>query len=273
MPLVIIFGLVTWRVITAGTSRDNAATAGESSSTTQPQTTASKGSSSTTLLWQQRENGWQAVGTVPSCPNPLNLPTPATLRLATSILYPGQTRGGNYKPHGGFRFDNSKNTDVTVTAPLDGFVVRGAQYLVGGEKQYTFDVMNNCGLMYRLGHLLVLSSKYQAIADKFPEAQEGDSRTEHVNPPIAVTKGETIATSVGVTVGGVNTFFDFGVYNFNTKNTASADAAWAELHNNDAELAPHAVCWFDLLSTADENTVRALPAGDPESGKNSDYCQ
>jgi len=54
------------------------------------------------------------------------------------------------------------------------------------------------------------------------------------------------------------------------KNIASEDPAWAALHPNDQE--QHAVCWFDLLSPADEGIVRSLPPADGVSGKTSDYC-
>lgn len=60
---------------------------------------------------QQKTGGvaWDAES-APACPDPLILQTPVDLTLATAILYPGQERGGDFKPHGGFRFDNSKNT-------------------------------------------------------------------------------------------------------------------------------------------------------------------
>lgn len=229
-------------------------------------------SSETQVSWMLTENGWQANGTPASCPSPV-LKTPVDLTNVTTILYPGQTRGGNYKPHGGFRFDNAKSSNVTVTAPMDAVIVDGGRYLVNGEIQYTFDFIAPCGMMYRIGHLLVLDPKYQKIADKFPAAAEGDSRTENVNPQISVTAGETIATAVGVTKGGLNVFFDFGVYNLLTKNQASQDSTWASNPAHDPQLAQHAVCWFDLLPSADGTKVRSLPAGDPTSGKTSDYCK
>lgn len=226
------------------------------------------------VRWQQTAEGWQVIGgTAPACPDPFVFQVPADLSKATAVLYPGQTRGGNYKPHGGLRFDNSKNNEITVTAPYAAQVVRGSRYLVNGETQYTFDFMADCGVMYRLGHLLVLTPEFQKVADSFPAAQEGDSRTENVNPPVAVKAGEKIATSVGVTKGEVNTFFDWGVYDLRQKNEASKDATWSASPMHDAELAQHAVCWFDWLSSSDEAKVRSLPAGDPTSGKTSDYCK
>ncbi len=232
----------------------------------------SSSGTTSTLMWQQGQGGWQAIGTPPACPSPFTLNTPTDLTNVTSILYPGQLRGGNYKPHGGFRFDGAGTNAVVVTAPLDATLVRGSRYLVGGETQYTFDFIVPCGYMYRLGHLLTLDQTFQAIADQFPAAVEGDSRTTNVNPPIAVTAGQKIASAVGVTKG-TDVFFDFGVYDLRTKNDASKDATWAANPMHDPELAQHAVCWFDLLSATDAARVRSLPPGDPTSGKNSDFCK
>lgn len=224
------------------------------------------------LLWQQTESGWRSFGAVPSCPaNPM-MKAPADLSRATAILYPGQTRGGNYKPHGGFRFDGTTGNQVMVTAPIDGFIVRGGRYLAEGEVQYTFDVMNNCGVMYRVGHLRTLPDNLQKIAETWPEAIEGDSRTQEVNPSVFVRQGDVIATSVGI-LATKNAFFDWGVYDYRQMNAASKAPTYQQMHMQDKELSWHAVCWFGLLSQDDEAKVRSLPAGDPTSGKTSDYCK
>lgn len=237
----------------------------ESLSATEPVTNS--------VTWQQGQDGWKATSTAPACPDPLTLPLPADITKATGVLYPGQTRGGNYKPHGGLRFDNTQNDEVSVTSPMDGVIVRGSQYLVNGEMQYTFDIINECGIMHRLGHFLVLAPKFQEIANTFPAASENSSQTTSVDPPVTVSAGEVLATAVGVTKGGVNTFFDWGVYDLRSKNEISQNATWAKEHEQDKELAPHAVCWFDWLSAANAAKVRSLPPGDPASGKTSDYCK
>lgn len=267
---VIGLGIIAAIVITmtrGRTKTESQSDSAEDLTTTTQSSTASQSPSQVT--WQLREDGWTASGTPPACNSPLTPPTDIT--KATATLYPGQTRGGNYKPHGGFRFDNSKNGDITVTSPITGQVVRGARYLVEGELQYTFDIMAPCGQMVRLGHFLTLSPAFQKIADTFPAASEGDSRTETINPPVAITKGEVMATAVGVTKPAINTFFDWGVYDMTKKNTASQDAAYAASHN--VELDQHAVCWLDLLSAEQMAYVKSLPAGDPTSGKTSDYCR
>jgi hypothetical protein len=51
----------------------------------------------------------------------------------TSILYPGQSRGDDYKPHGGFRLDGPGETGViNIIAPMDAMIARASRYLAGG---------------------------------------------------------------------------------------------------------------------------------------------
>lgn len=220
------------------------------------------------VTWNNTQNGWEPSAPPPRCEEPLRLRAPTDLSRATSVLYPGQFRGGNYKPHGGFRFDTSRSNEITIVAPLDARVVDGGRYLADGEIQYTFDLITPCGIWYRLGHLRELSPKFAAIAETFPEAVEGDSRTYGVSGA-TVTEGEIIATAVGF-MEDENVFMDWGVYDLRSKNSASEDSAWALQHPNDQE--QHAVCWFDLLSPADETIVRSLPPADGVSGATSDYC-
>ncbi|MBI2588595.1 hypothetical protein HYW35_00060 [Candidatus Saccharibacteria bacterium] len=225
------------------------------------------------ITWTDEGGSWQPSGTPPNCPDPL-VKFPVDLSLATSILYPGQYRGGDYKPHGGFRFDNNANNDLTVTAPMDADVIRGARYPVNGETQYVFDFIAACGYMYRFGHMLSLSPKLQAIADKLPQNREGDSRDTRINPPLSFKAGETLATAVGIVKGDrntINVFVDWGMYDLRSKNEASKNADWAAKHPSNTE--QYAVCWFDLLGADEEAKVRALPSSDSQSGKTSDYCK
>lgn len=222
------------------------------------------------VTWSRTGDGWKVSGTPPACPEPL-VKLPVDISQATSILYPGQTRGGDFKAHGGFRFDNQKDNSMTVTAPLDAELVYASRYIEMGELQYMFDFVAPCGYTYRFDHLLALGPKFQAMADKLPPAKENDSRTSTVSPAVPVKAGETIATQIGMNKDRLNVFFDWGVYDMRSTNQASKDAAWAAAHN--FPNAQHGVCWFDLLSTQEEAKVRALPASDGDSGKNSDYCK
>lgn len=264
--LLVGIGVAVWQITMPseqGEGEQYTQVRSESSSTT-----VSAGS----LLWQQSETGWTASGQAPACPIQPMMEAPANLSLATAILYPGQVRGGNYKPHGGFRFDNSENDDIAVRAPLDGYVVRGSRYLELGEVQYAIDIMHNCGIMYRFDHLRVLSSALQAIADTWPEPSDGSSQTTMVNPPLVVAQGAVLATSVGFQQTN-NASFDWGVYDFRNENEASQLAEYQAAHQQDRELSWHAVCWFDWLPSADAARVKGLPAGDPTSGTRSDYCK
>lgn len=208
-----------------------------------------------------------------SCPDPV-LKTPVDVSKVTSVLYPGQTRGGQYKPHGGFRLDNSSNDAVEVKSPMDAKLVDGARYIEQNEHQILLDFKSDCGVNFRFDHLLTLSSKLQAEVDKLPAPKQDDSRTTNFQNQISVKAGEVIATGVGFPQTH-NVAFDFGVYDTRQQNAASKDSAYVAVHpdldNNDQ--LKYAVCWFDYLSSSDAQTLKALPAGDPTSGKNSDYCK
>lgn len=253
-----------------GGDDDDVATAPDPTSTTAAptETTVGDPAPASDVTWELTGSGWAPVGTPPPCPDPLVLQPPVDVRRATSILYPGQNRP-DYKPHGAFRFDGVANEDVEVVAPIDGTLVRGSRFLVGGELQYTFDLIAPCGIMVRLGHLLELPPELTARYDELPEARENDSRTERFQPPIPIEAGDVVAVAVGLRANQ-NTFVDFGVFDLRQRNEASADPAYASAHG--VELEQHAVCWFDLLPPEDAAVVRSLPPGDPTAGTSSDYC-
>ena len=205
----------------------------------------------------------------------ISMQAPAELSKITTILYPGQIRGGYYKAHGGFRFDTAQTNDVTVVAPMAATVYEGSRYIEMGEVQYMFDFSAACDVDYRLDHLKTLSPKLQAAAEKLPAAKEGDSRTSRVSG-VKVEAGEVLANEVGYTKrpdsAEPNVFFDLGVYDRRQQNEKSRDSAWAKMHEREKRLAYYAVCWFDFLPTADAALIRSLPAGDSQSGKTSDFC-
>jgi hypothetical protein len=189
------------------------------------------------------------------------------LSKVTSILYPGQERGGNYKAHGGFGFDNATDNLVTVKIPLNGKISRVVRYREMGEIQYLFEFDGNCGVSFRLDHLRKLTPKFEAVVNAFPIKE--DTRTDPVNPPVAVTVGEVIATEVGFLN---NVSVDFGVYDMRQKNEASKDPAWASAHSQ-FPADSYGICWLDALPQADSLVVKALPSRDGASGKKSDYCE
>ena len=229
------------------------------------------GSSSLNVRWEYNGQAWEASGTPPPCPTPLTFGTPVDLTRVTSILYPGQPRSGDYKPHGGFRLDGPGETgDITVVAPMATTVYRAARYLANGEVQYMFGFINACGILHRLDHLRNLSPRLQQIAASLPPAVEGDSRTTVVAAGQNVAAGETLATSVGVS-SSANFFLDWGVYDLRARNEVSANPAW--LAGHPGEFASYAICWFDHLSAGDAALVRSLPPADGRSGAMSDYCR
>jgi hypothetical protein len=206
------------------------------------------------------------------------LVTPIDVMSVTAVLYPGQVRGGDYKPHGGFRMDNAMNNLVNVKAPLDAEVISASRYLEQGEVQYLFEFKTDCGLQFRFDHLQTLSTKLQAIAEKLPVAKVDDSRTTAVTGKISVTAGEIIATAVGIkksldASNRPNVGFDFGLYDTRQKNEASKNPKWVAAHQDDGDQAMYAVCWFDWLPASDAVILKALPGGDGQSGKMSDYCK
>ena len=201
-----------------------------------------------------------------SCPTPL-IQTPVDLSKVTSILYPGQERGGNYKAHGGFGFDNATDNLVTVTIPLNGKVNRVVRYREMGEIQYLFEFDGDCGVSFRFDHLRKLTAKFEAIVNAFPIKE--DTRTDLVSPPVAVKVGEVIATEVGFLK---NIFVDFGVYDMRQKNEASKDPAWASAHSQ-FPADSYGICWLNSLPQADSSAVKLLPSRDAKNGKTSDYCK
>lgn len=194
----------------------------------------------------------------PPCTDPL-LQSPVDLNLVTSILYPGQERGGDFKPHGGFRFDNSKTDEIEVRVPMDAQFVEGGRYIEQGEVQYMFDFQSPCGIRYRFDHLLVLTPKFAKIAEKLPQPKENDSRTSRITSEVSVTTGEVIATAVGFRKTN-NTFVDLGVYDLRGKN----------MYQNPR---PYAICWFDLLPASASGKVKSLPPADSKSGSQSTLCK
>jgi hypothetical protein len=218
-------------------------------------------------IWGTIDNEWMNLGgPAPDCP--VELPPVVDISLATSVLYPGQVRG-DYKAHGGFRFDGLEPDDVEVRSPIDGIALRGARYLASGEMQYTIDLVHPCGLMVRLGHLRELSPEWTAHFESYPPPIELDSRSTSFAPAIPVRTGDLIAISVGI-YETHNTFIDIGMYDLRQGNAASQDPAWLAEHHNDT--APYGICWFDRHGPEVEAVILALPPADANMGRTSDYC-
>ena len=231
------------------------------------------------VSWHLDKNQtWVATGSPPDCPEPLTLATPVDLAQATAILYPGQPRGGAFKPHGGFRFDGRADNNVTVTIPFDALLVRGTHGMRNGqnissmeglEEQDSFEFIAPCGIMYTFGHLRHLAPKFQQIADGLPVIV-GFAQQQYfdVDPPVRVAQGEVLATAIGFE-NGTNVFVDWGVLDLRHTNGATLRPEWSQYQN---DFDKYAVCWLDLLPPDDARHARTLRGGDSVSGTQSDYC-
>lgn len=212
----------------------------------------------------QKDDG-SSPATNLACPAQPMMASPADVSLATSVLYPGQIRGGDYKAHGGLRFDNSQDNKLTVKAPMDAKLAIGSRYIEQEEVQILLEFRNDCGVAYRFDHLLTLSDKLQkAVDDNLPAPKPDDSRTSDFKPAVNVVQGEIVATAVGFTKTN-NVGFDFGVYDMRKDNGTNPSGS---------DLARHGVCWLkDWLPAADSAKLASLPGGDSKNGKSSDYCK
>jgi len=221
------------------------------------------------VRWEFDGSDWQATGTPPPCPSPLIFTTPVDLSRVTSILYPGQLRGGYYKPHGGFRFDRQGQSADWLVAPINATIYQGVRALVVGrsspdEVEYMFDFINACGIMYRFGHLRTLSARLQQVAETLPLPAE-HSRTTLVAPGQIIAQGEVLATAITMGSG-----VDWGVFDLRSRNAASETSPWM---NRESSLDAYGICWFDTLVPSDAARVRSLPSADSVAGSMSDYCR
>jgi hypothetical protein len=246
---------------------------GTKASNTEVANDSSKQSGPQPVNWQFNSKEWVSMGGAPpECPNPLLEITPVDASLVTSVLYPGQYRSGNYKAHGGFRFDNSNAADITIKAPMDGTLVGLKRYKEQGELQYLVTIQNACGIQYRFDHLYMLSDKLQAVAEKTPEPTD-DTRSLPLDASlqIDIKAGDVVATAVGFPAHG-NIAVDFGVYDLREQNDVSKNSKWAALHQTEANQAFYGLCWLDLLPGKDAKRLKALDQADLRKPAISDYC-
>jgi len=222
------------------------------------------------VIWTFDGQKWQANGTPPACPEPSIIYSPVNLSLVSGILYPGQLRGGDYKPHGGFRFDNSDTNEIEVRAIMDGYILKVARYQENGEVQNLLSYVNDCGIMVMHDHLLTLSPRLQETFDMLIIGHGGDSRTTNT-ASVNIKKGEVLATEVGFRESK-NIFVGFGLYDLRKTNGVNYSSDFRAKNPNVNEYGTYALCWFDYLVSEDEEIVRKLPAGGNE-GKTSDYCK
>ena len=265
LPLLIVFAAV---IVWAFQKSDTAAPNKEAGSS---ETSENSTEEVTKVTWSQSPNGWVPSSTPPECVDPFKIKTPTpSLSLATSILYPGQERGDDYKPHGGFRFDNSSNEDIKVIMPMDASLVNASRYLSSGEVQILLTFISPCGISFRFDHAGDLVPDIQKIIEKLPEATEGDSRTTNISPQLELKEGDLVANSVGIKKNK-NVFFDFGMYDLRKETGFRTTAAKFLSDHKGDDNALNGFCWFDYLPSEDSKLVKSLPASGA-SGSTSDTC-
>ncbi|HEX9804798.1 MAG TPA: hypothetical protein VGA67_03885 [Candidatus Dojkabacteria bacterium] len=225
------------------------------------------------VTWTFNGKEWISSEDAPDCAEPLEISTPVDMSLVSGMLYPGQYRGTDYKPHGGFAFDNQSNNSVIVTLPDDAILWRAVGYIEDERFQYLLDFITPCGIAYRFDHLLTLSPEVQSVMDTLPAPTES-SMTHFINPPVEFKKGDILATEVG---HPNNVAVDFGVYDLRERNEISLnDVEWAELHNDESEYAFFGICWLDYLEGNDKvvakEELKARGAYGNEK-RISDYCK
>ena len=220
---------VPFPVPTQSPHDDQQSTGGDDHSSTGSSGSDSIGGTSgahSNVRWSFNGSAWTPTGTPPDCSEPLDLQTPVDMSRVTSALWPGQQRGA-YVAHGGFRFDGSNSDDITVRAPLDGYLVQASKYLEGDDEQILLFFSVPCGFFYRFDHVSGVSAKIATALEILPAAVSNDSRTTYMNPPVWIEQGEIVGTSAGIAPS--NIFVDFGLYDVRQPNNAVPDPAWANL--------------------------------------------
>ncbi len=228
------------------------------------------------IEWSFNGEKWMPMNQgkpAPECEEPLTIKAPMDVTKATDVLYPGQVRGGDFKPHGGMGIDDAVDNKVDITMPYGGYLYRGAKYSEQGEIQYLLDFMNSCGIMIRFDHLKKLSPELEKLTVDLPTGAEGDSRTMKFSNKAYVKQGDKVAVEAGFE-SQQGAFFDLGVYDLRQPNAASKDPQFANepKRKADMEQSYFSVCWFDLLTGEEKTTVAALPPRGSE-GTTSDYCK
>ena len=239
-----------------------------SSVSTNSSTSEASSTSKAQSKWVQSTDGWVNEGMETNC-EPPSFSSPVDTKLVKAVLYPGQVRS-EFKPHGGFIF-NTKSNQVEVKATINAVLVEGSRYIEGGETQYLFRFISDCGIMYAFDHILTPSEELMNIASTFPAAKVNDSRTTLVSPQVRFVEGDILATEVGFKKTK-NYTLDFGLYDLTTKNEASSDPTFVTKYVK-SYLASSALCWLDNLIEPDKTTLKALPGGDSKAKKTSFYCK
>lgn len=264
--VVAVIGFALWRIQNLNNKTDVKSV--NDGSSQQNQSTKEK-TATGDVQWSWGGSNWQSSSKPPACKEPIKFSqTAVKSSLVSGILYPGQVRGGNFKPHGGFKL-NISNNQAEVKAIYDGAVVDGTRYIEGGEVQYMFTIENDCGIAYRFDHLLELSPVFVDIAKSLPEPKVNDSRTTKITKPVQVKSGDLIATAIGFK-NTRNYTFDLGVYDYRKLNDAAKNGSLTNNDLPDMRQAGYALCWLKMFDGVDYSSYSAV---DSSAQKSSTYCK
>ena len=232
-------------------------------------------------VWQNDgKGGWVTSARPPACSALVWQMPIDSLASVETILDPGQVRGGRYKAHGGFRLTTN---NVDVRSPIDGYIVNVAKYMEKeerpgmplvpgqGERQVLLDIQDPCGIQVRFDHLKTLDPALETALAAIPTRT--DSQTTFLSKPIAVKRGQLLATQVGHTDTSVNAAFDFGVYDLRTKQYNRRSEADLRSFGPDGQLGMYALCWFDLFGSGNSRALRNFPRTSVEAASGSDVCR
>ena len=234
---------------------------------------------------QQKMEWFVKSGKAPACKNPLKLDmSPVDMSKITAVGLPGAYRGFSYKAHGGFRAATSTNGNLEVKLPMDARLTGITRYYEAipgypDELQYLVDFENDCGIAIRFDHILTLTPDFHAVAEKSPAPKKNDTARDpnigRVNIPYKA--GTVIATGVGFP-SAQNYGFDFGMYDYRSRNEISKNTLWADIHKNYSAQHFHGICWLPLLPGDDAAKAEAMAKDRNNYNSNkpfnliSDFC-
>lgn len=244
-------------------------------------TNSDKTSQSVRWAYNESSQEWYVQqGVAGACKDPFTFDlTPVDLSQVVAISMPGAYRGYSYKPHGGFRLSDVSQGKVDVTLPMDATLVSLSRYYEGepATLQYLLTFESDCGIAFRFDHLYTLTPALQEIAETTPEPKLNDTT---VDPNISFDRvdfkaGEIIATEVGFPAQR-NYGFDFGVYDYRSRNDVSKNSEWAELHNQYQSQEWYGRCWTGMLPNEDAELAKSLSlvvVNPARPSTVSDYCE
>lgn len=280
LVVLALIGLVVVKVTSSGKHQDN---------NTQAKNTQSQASSSGLPVWeynQEKLEWFVKSGTAPKCTDPLKLDmSPVDMTKVTAVGLPGTYRGYSYKAHGGFRLSDSTGGVADIKLPIDANLRNITRYYesipgYSDELQYIVDFESDCGIAIRFDHIYKLTPEFQVIAEKSPEPKKNDTRgnprAERISIPFKA--GTIVATQAGFP-SAKNYGFDFGVYDYRSRNKISKNAEWAKIHGAYSASTFHGVCWLPLLPGDDAAKAEAMAKDRTNYNSNkpfnltSDYCE